>query len=254
MYCPSKRDRCYHAIAIDTSCRPHELLNLKISDIMFRSTDIGRQCAEIVIKGGKSKARTVPLIESIPYIKDWIKSHPTGDNPNSWLFVSDCNATLGSRLTYDGMSYRYKYFYKSHYFPKLLRDETLPDSDKSIIRFMLTKPWNLYFFRHSSLTEKSTYLKEHILRAHARLTLSSKMPQIYIHYFGNESVNSLLKAKAVIKEHDNLERYSFKTKICNNCNEQAKAEARFCPKCNMVLSYRAYSEALEEQKRKEFRI
>lgn len=33
-YCPSKRDRCFHAMAIDTSCRPHELLNLKIKDIL----------------------------------------------------------------------------------------------------------------------------------------------------------------------------------------------------------------------------
>ena len=34
-YCPLKRDRCYHAIANDTSARPHELLNLKIKDIIY---------------------------------------------------------------------------------------------------------------------------------------------------------------------------------------------------------------------------
>lgn len=28
-YCPSKRDRCYHAISRDSSCRPHELLALE---------------------------------------------------------------------------------------------------------------------------------------------------------------------------------------------------------------------------------
>jgi hypothetical protein len=28
-YCPSKRIRCYHAVAKDTSCRPHEILKLK---------------------------------------------------------------------------------------------------------------------------------------------------------------------------------------------------------------------------------
>src|SRR6478672_9230545 len=32
-YCPEKRDRCYHAMANDTSCRPHELLSLRIGDI-----------------------------------------------------------------------------------------------------------------------------------------------------------------------------------------------------------------------------
>lgn len=29
-YCGNKRDRCYHSMAVDTSCRPHELLKLMI--------------------------------------------------------------------------------------------------------------------------------------------------------------------------------------------------------------------------------
>jgi len=35
-YCPEKRDKCYHAMANDTSCRPHELLSLKLKDIKFK--------------------------------------------------------------------------------------------------------------------------------------------------------------------------------------------------------------------------
>jgi integrase len=61
-------------MAIDTSCRPHELLNLKIKDIVFKLTEDGRQYAEITIKGGETpRARTVPLINSIPYVKEWIR-------------------------------------------------------------------------------------------------------------------------------------------------------------------------------------
>lgn len=74
-YCPSKRDRCFHAMAIDTSCRPHELLNLRIKDIVFKLTEDGKQYAEITIKGGKTSwARTAPLINSIHYIKEWIST------------------------------------------------------------------------------------------------------------------------------------------------------------------------------------
>jgi hypothetical protein len=29
-YCPSKRDKCYHAMSRDLSCRPHEIFKLKI--------------------------------------------------------------------------------------------------------------------------------------------------------------------------------------------------------------------------------
>jgi integrase len=66
-YCPSIRDRCYHAMAVDMSARPSEILNLKIKDIVFKITDDGKQYAEVVIKGGKTKPRTIPLIDSIPY-------------------------------------------------------------------------------------------------------------------------------------------------------------------------------------------
>jgi hypothetical protein len=34
-YCPTKRDRAYHAMASDMSARPHEILNLKIKDISY---------------------------------------------------------------------------------------------------------------------------------------------------------------------------------------------------------------------------
>jgi integrase len=37
-YCPSKLDRCYHAISRDSSCRPHEIVKLKIKDIAFKTT------------------------------------------------------------------------------------------------------------------------------------------------------------------------------------------------------------------------
>lgn len=111
-YCPSKRDRCYHAMANDMSARPHEILNLKIKDIVFKVTEDGIQYAEVLITGGKTKPRTIPLIDSIPYVKDWIDDHPTGTNPDSWLFMSAGNNSLGSKLIYDGISGQYKYYYK----------------------------------------------------------------------------------------------------------------------------------------------
>lgn len=34
-YCPNMRDRCFHALVLDMSARPSEMLNLKIKDIRF---------------------------------------------------------------------------------------------------------------------------------------------------------------------------------------------------------------------------
>lgn len=223
-YCPSIRDRCYHSLANDMSARPHEILNLKIKDIVFKITDEGKQYSEVVIKGGKTRSRTIPLIDSLPYVKDWINNHHHGTNPDSWLFISNSNTTFGSKLTYDGLTYQYKYFYKTRYFPKLLEDKTIPEPDKSLIRNMLTKPWNLYVFRHSALTEKSQILKEHVLRDHAGWTMSSKMPQTYIHYFGNESSKSLLQVKGIIKKEDIEKSMILKSRQCPNCSEPNKPD------------------------------
>lgn len=40
-YCPSSRDRCWHAVSRDTGCRPHELLKLKIKDVIVQQLDTG---------------------------------------------------------------------------------------------------------------------------------------------------------------------------------------------------------------------
>jgi integrase len=165
-YCPNIRDRCYHSMAIDMSARPHEILNLRIKDIIFKVTPEGIQYAEILIRGGKTKPRTLPLIESLPYVKDWIAHHPTAGNPDSWLFVSLSKNTFGTKLSYDGLSGHYKYYYRNRYFTKLLTDGSVPEADKSFIRNMLTKPWNLYIFRHSALTESLDSLdRSNILNA-----------------------------------------------------------------------------------------
>ena len=113
-FCPSKRDRAFHAMANDTSARPHELLNLKIKDIKFKITTNGIQYAEILVSG-KTKSRTLPLITSIPYVKDWLLNHPTRENTDSWLFVSLSNNQIknfGRKLSRDGLLKQYQEFYR----------------------------------------------------------------------------------------------------------------------------------------------
>src|SRR5215213_3923685 len=50
-YCPSSRDRCWHAMARDTGCRPHEMLQLKIKDVIAQQTDSGYHIARINVNG-----------------------------------------------------------------------------------------------------------------------------------------------------------------------------------------------------------
>ena len=252
-YCPDKRDRCYHAMAIDTSARPHELLNSQISDLKFNITEDGKQYGELVIKQGKTGDRTVPLIESIPYLKAWISDHPSGTNPNSWLFISKANNSFAQKLTYDGIVDRYSYYYKTRFFPKLLEDNTISETDKAFIRNMLTKPWALYVFRHYSLSEKSQILSDSALKDHAGWSMSSNMPQVYVHLRG-ESSKLLLQNKGIIKKEDKDISNALRPTQCPNCLELCIPGSKFCSHCQMILSYSGYKELIDGRKVKEDRL
>jgi integrase len=245
-YCPEKRDKCYHAMANDTSCRPHELLSLKLKDIKFKVSSTGLQYAEVHIVESKTKPRTLPLIFSIPYVKDWIDSHPMANNPNAFLFISLADSNFGQQLSENALYKQYTRSYKKCYFPKLLKDSSIPEADKSYIRNLLTKPWTPYIQRHSALTSKSLILKEHTLRDHAGWSMSSRMPQVYIHYFGNESSKSLLEAYG-IENYREKQANILKSKTCPNCQEPNKPDSKFCINCKMILSYNSYNETVEKE-------
>jgi integrase len=249
----NKRDRCYHTMSRDLSARPHEILGLKIKDIVFKTvTADNKQYAEVLVNG-KTGSRHIPLIQSIPYIKDWLSNHPSRNNSNSPLFVSLGRYSMGRKqLTLSGLYKIYK-DYKEEFFPKLLADPTVSNEDKDKIKNLLTKPFNPYIRRHSALTEKSTKLKSNILNQHAGWTTNSNMSQKYIHYFGNESSESLLEAYGIVT-NNSVPIDRLNPKICPNCSEGNTQDARFCSKCKMIMSLEGYQEALESQKQKESEV
>ena len=255
-YCPSKRDKAYHAIARDSSCRPSEILGLRIHDVIFK-TNGTNQYAEIVVNG-KTGNRSIPLFSAVPYVKDWIDDHPQGRNPNAFLIASmdRQHKRFGNRMKELSLNLLYRR-YKHEFFPKLLEDPKVVPEDKQKIRELLKKPWNPYIYRHSALTVKSTFLKEHTLRQHAGWTAKSNMHQKYLHYFGNESNESLLAEYGIITPESRSNQLlpdSLKPRICSNCSESNIHDSKFCSKCRMILTYDAYEETLEEQKKKDKRL
>jgi hypothetical protein len=243
-YCPSARERCYHAISRDLSARPHEILKLKIRDLSFKSVG-SSQYVEVVVNG-KTGQRSIPLINSIPYLKDYLDhSHPQPRNPNSPL-ICGVGRGLGRHLRAIRILVIYDE-YKKRIFPKLLDSPSVLPEDKQKIKELLKKPWNPYIRRHSALTEKSTILKEHVLRQHAGWSGSSQMHLKYLHYFGNESNESLLEAYGIVSGGQQIDQ--LRPKQCPNCSEPNKPDSKFCAKCRMVLSYDAYNQTVADQQK-----
>ncbi len=246
-YCPNARDRCYHAVSRDSAARPHELLKLRIKDVVFKLTPDKKQYAEILVNS-KTGTRHIPLIDSIPYIKDWLSQHPQGSNPSS-ILLCGFGKSLGRHVNTGSMGNIYNN-YKKVFFPKLLNNPNVLPEDKQKIRELLKKPWNPYVRRHSSLTEKSGILKEHHLRQFGGWSPASNMHLKYLHYLGNESCESLLEAYGIIsKSKDQLS--VLRPRQCPNCDEPNKPGSRFCAKCRMVLTYDAYNETVEEKKKQD---
>jgi hypothetical protein len=159
---------------------------------------------------------------------------------------------MGRQLTTNGLYEIYK-DYKYVFFPRLLEDPTVPNEDKEKIKILLGKPFNPYIRRHSALTEKSVKLKTNTLNQHAGWSMNSHMAQKYIHYFGNESSESLLEAYGIVTKNINgID--TLNPKICPNCNEGNTQDTKFCSKCKMIMSFEGYQEALESQKEKEDKL
>ena len=249
-YCPSKRMTCYHTVSRDTSCRPSELLKLSIKEVLFKMTSDNKQYAEIVVNG-KTGSRSIPLFHSIPYVKDYLDhEHPQPGNPDAGFF-SGTKRRLGQTITVGRLHCLYRDL-KLDFFQKLLVSPDLPVEDKQKIRDLLKKPWNPYIRRHTGLTEKSKKIPG-LLTQYAGWTNDSKMPAKYLHYFANESSNSLLAAYGIVPK-DSQQSDLLKPKQCPNCNEPNKPDSKFCAKCRMVLTYDAYNETLEKQQEKESEV
>jgi integrase len=249
-YCPNARDKCYHTMSRDSAARPHELLKLKIKDVVFKLTPDKKQYAEIQLNG-KTGSRHIPLIDSIPYVKDWISQHPHSGNPNSILLCGFGKSL--NRIMHITSIHGIYDDYKNKFFPKLLESPNVPPEDKQKIKDLLKKPWNPYIRRHYSLTEKSTILREHTLRQFAGWSPGSNMQLKYLHYYGNESNDSILEAYGMISKDKKLSE-ALRPKPCPNCNEPNKPDSKFCAKCRMVLTYDAYNETLDKQQERDSEI
>ena len=193
----------------------------------------------------------------MPYIKDWIDSHPQRNNKNTYLIptLDRHSRNFGNRLASSSLNVAVYRKFKLQFFPSLLNDPKVPKEDNEKISGLLQKPWNPYVRRHSSLTEKSTILKFHTFDQHASWTPVSNMHLKYTHYFGNESGEELLESygletNTAKKDKDAL----LRPKQCPNCNESNISDAKFCAKCRMVLTNHAFSETLGKEKEKEDKL
>jgi integrase len=256
-YCPSARDRCYHAVGRDTGCRVDEMLKIKIKDIVFQQTEEGYQIARLSVNG-KTGVQNKRLYNSLPRLKDWLTNgHPYPGNPNAPLFCGLGRKNTGRALARHRIHSIYQYYKKVH-FPQLLKDPSVPEEDKRKIRDLLKKPWNPHVRRHTAATEVYKATKDpKLMNQYFGWSENSNMWKRYSHYFNDDSFDAILTVMDGLKPPSNVTNSAGKNKgllkprVCPNCLEMNKPENRFCSKCKFVLSFDAYNDAVRSAEEKE---
>jgi integrase len=256
-YCEDLRLACYHAIAMETGGRPGELLALKISDLKIRtSPSTGKTYAEFTIGdkvGGKmKKPRPISISDAIPHYSTWVSVHPLRDRPqDAYLFPSMQNKAKYRNRPLEENSLRIAFDnIIEKQFPKLLDRPDVSLKDKASLKSIIyDKPHFPYMRRHEFYSEWAPRLPPQAFNQLVGHSKNSRMYEVYLHELGSEGNRELLIAKGIINRDEtiSLSQKAIQPKYCPICHEANKQEAKFCFKCNFIISKEGWLEDKEKE-------
>lgn len=225
------RDKALIAMLYDLAARPVELLALRIKDIALKEN-----FAQVkLLDHSNPEGRIIPVTFAFHYLLTWLNNHPLKDSPDAPLWV---------RLEGTPKRISYSALYQ-------LCVKTL----KKKLSHKVHKPFNPYCIGdHSRLTNLvESGVSEFELKRFRGWALDSKMARRYVHMSG-KGLNEKLLELAGIKKRDAIEKESpLKAKECYRCKQKNAPDAKYCIKCNFVLTAEAFEElkGKEEERNKE---
>lgn len=155
----NSKDRALIALLWETGARIGELIDLEIGDL--EDHDHGKK----VVIQGKTGARRIPLISSVPHIQAWLNNHPRVEKRRAPLWVN-----IGTRNTGEKMEYR-----------------SINKSLKQIgERAGIDKPVNPHHFRHSRATYLASRFTESQLCEWFGWVQGFDRPADYVHMSGRD--------------------------------------------------------------------
>jgi integrase len=206
------RTKALMSLLWETGARIGELIDRNISDI--REHEYGLQ---IVIEG-KTGERRLPLISSVPHLREWMEKHPEGNSKKAplWIDVQDQDHGNESE-TIEQVDY--------HALKK--------DIERTADRTDIDKPVNFHHWRHSRATDLAGDFTEAQMCEWFGWVQGSDMPAKYIHMSGRDIDSAYGELHDRVKEEEQEKK--MKPKECNRCGRENGAEERFCGRCGSPL-------------------
>jgi len=212
------RDRALISVLYETAARRGEIYSVKIKHVIPDKYGM-----KIKLPKSKTMIRTIRLIDSVPYLQEWLNNHPYRNDVESFLFVSLYN----------------------HKGRKLGETSLHRILEKLQKRAKLLKKVYPHIFRHSRLNELAKMgFNERDLQLYAGWSENSQMTKVYLHYDEKHLDDKILqKAGKLTKEESKKEHIKdeiLKPRDCPRCKTVNSATSRYCNSCGMVLDLKDY--------------
>ena len=214
------RDRAIISVLWESGCRVGELIHVQIKHIVFEDL------VTRVMLNGKTGMRRVPLIDSTPYLAEWINNHPQKDDPEAPLWVGIGTVGRDRLLEYAA-----------------IRKMLTQIAKKAVIK----KKVNPHNFRHSRATLLANNLTEAHMNQYLGWVRGSDMPATYVHLSGRDVDEAILKLRGMEPKEDKIES-TLAPKKCSRCGLTNTATGKFCSRCGGVLDIQTAVTMQEEIK------
>lgn len=204
------RDRALIAVLWESGSRVGELLSMQMKHISFE-----QELTRITING-KTGPRRIPLLDSTPYLAEWMENHPLKSDPSAPLWISLGTTSHHQPLQYGACR-------------KMLQEIAK--------RALIKKSVNPHSYRHARATFLAKHLKEAQLNKYFGWTQGSDIPQVYVHLSGRDIDDAILEMRGLKTVEKKIED-TLASKKCARCGTINKSTGNFCIRCGLALDLR----------------
>ena len=216
------RDRALIHVQYEAGTRPGELLSLKIRHVKFDNY------GAFIYVDGKTGARPVRIVTSVPSLASWLDAHPFKENPEAPVWINLRKDKYGEPMNWAGAN-------------KILKEVCK--------RARFAKKISLKLFRHTEATNSAKFMTEAQLRIRHGWTQESKIPANYVHLVNADVDKTYLTHLGIIKEENEKPKMP---KICHICKTANSPESDICNSCGKALDLKKAIEIEEKANQQNF--
>jgi integrase/recombinase XerD len=237
------RDRALLMILAESGCRIGEILTLQIKSINF--DDRGAY----FLVDGKTGTRRVRVVNSTPYLHDWLQHHPDGENKEGPLWtVIGTTKNISKKLEdgekiyeikkgKDGKEIKKEKEYKLDWSFNLTYAAARSILIRAGKKAGIEKPINPHNFRHSRATVLGAAgLNQSLMNEIMGWKQGGRTSGTYIHLSGRQTDDALLPALYGMKVEEQKDKHPKMFPIkCISCGELNPYNVKRCKKCNTII-------------------